>query len=88
MEVGLARDAHGAWPATALPDQDSSLAKTLARADGLIIRATRAAAAPAGESFRMIRLEGTGGARGKACRRTPRTFAVRSWQSGSALALF
>jgi molybdopterin molybdotransferase len=56
MRATLAPDTDGALLATALPDQDSSLVKTLARADGLIVRPIGAPAAPAGQSCRVIRL--------------------------------
>jgi molybdopterin molybdotransferase len=40
--------------------QDSSLVKVMARADGLLVRAPRAAAARAGEPCRVIAFEGLG----------------------------
>jgi molybdopterin molybdotransferase len=60
LRATLARGADGAWLATALPDQDSSLVKTLARADGLIVRPIGAPPAPAGQACRVIPLEGMG----------------------------
>jgi molybdopterin molybdotransferase len=60
MRATLARDASGGWLAAPLPDQDSSLVKTLARAQALIVRAPGAAAARAGEACRVIRLEKMG----------------------------
>jgi molybdopterin molybdotransferase len=60
MRATLARDGAGGWLAAALPDQDSSLVKTLARAQALIVRAPGAAAARAGEACRVIRLEKMG----------------------------
>src|SRR5580704_17365661 len=57
MRATLARDGAGGWLAGAMPDQDSSLVKTLARAQALIVRAPGATAAPAGEACRVIRLE-------------------------------
>ena len=60
MRATLARDDDGRWLATPLPDQDSSLVKTLARAEALIVRPPGAPAAPAGEACRVIRLEPTG----------------------------
>jgi molybdopterin molybdotransferase len=60
MRATLARDGAGAWLAVALPDQDSSLVKALARAQALIVRAPGAAAARAGEACRVIRLEKMG----------------------------
>jgi molybdopterin molybdotransferase len=52
----LATDAHGATLATPIADQDSSLAKALARADALLIREPGAPPAAAGEACRIIRL--------------------------------
>ena len=60
MRATLARDDDGRWLAAPLPDQDSSLVKTLARAEALIVRPPGAPAAPAGEACRVIRLEPTG----------------------------
>jgi molybdopterin molybdotransferase len=60
MRATLARDAGGAWLATPLPNQDSSLVKTLARADGLIVRPIGAPPAPIGQACRVIPLEGIG----------------------------
>ena len=60
MRATLARDATGGWLATALPDQDSSLVRTLARAEALIVRPPDAPAARAGEACRVIRLEKMG----------------------------
>jgi molybdopterin molybdotransferase len=60
MRATLARDGDGRWLAAPLPDQDSSLVKTLARAEALIVRPPGAPAAPAGEACRVIRLEPTG----------------------------
>jgi molybdopterin molybdotransferase len=60
MRATLARDASGGWLAAPLPDQDSSLVKTLARAQALIVRAPDAAAARAGETCRVVRLERMG----------------------------
>jgi molybdopterin molybdotransferase len=60
MRATLARDADGAWLGTVLPDQDSSLVKKLARADGLIVRPIGAPPAPIGQACRVIPLEGIG----------------------------
>ena len=60
MRATLSRDDDGRWLAAPLPDQDSSLVKTLARAEALIVRPPGAPAAPAGEACRVIRLEPTG----------------------------
>jgi molybdopterin molybdotransferase len=54
MRATLARD-DGGWIATPLPDQDSSLVRTLAEADALIVRPPNAAPAPAGERCRILR---------------------------------
>jgi len=59
MRATLARDDDGRWLSAPLPDQDSSLVKTLARAEALIVRPPGAPAVPAGEACRMIRLEPT-----------------------------
>jgi len=59
MRATLARDDDGRWLSAPLPDQDSSLVKTLARAEALIVRPPGAPAAPAGEACRVIRLEPT-----------------------------
>jgi len=53
----LARDETGAWAATPVSDQDSSLVWTLARADALLVRPADAPAANAGDPCRVIRLE-------------------------------
>ena len=60
MRATLAHDDDGRWLAAPLPDQDSSLVKTMAQAEALIVRAPGAPAAPAGEACRVIRLEPTG----------------------------
>jgi molybdopterin molybdotransferase len=60
VRATLARDGAGGLLAAPLPDQDSSLVKTLARAQALIVRAPGAAAARAGEACRVIRLERMG----------------------------
>jgi molybdopterin molybdotransferase len=57
VRATLTRAADAGWIATALPDQDSSLVKTLALADALIIRDIGAAAAEAGAPCRILRLE-------------------------------
>ena len=53
MRATLAFD--GGWIAAPLPNQDSSLVRTLANAHGLIIRAPHAAPARAGEACRVLR---------------------------------
>ena len=60
MRATLAARREGGWIATPLPDQDSSLVKTLARADALILRPLGAPAARAGEPCRIVRLERMG----------------------------
>ena len=60
MRARLTRDADGRWLATALPDQDSSLVKMLALADGLIVRPIGVPPAPAGAACRVIPLGGMG----------------------------
>jgi molybdopterin molybdotransferase len=57
VRATLAPGADGDWLATALPDQDSSLVKMLARADALIVRPIGAPPAEAGEACRVIPLE-------------------------------
>jgi molybdopterin molybdotransferase len=49
------QDAEGLWTATPVDSQDSSLVKTMARADGLIIRAPDARPANRGDQCRLIR---------------------------------
>ena len=60
MRAAIHRADDGIWLATALPDQDSSLVKMLARAEALIVRAPDAPAAAVGEACRIIKLEGMG----------------------------
>ena len=60
MRATLARGADGLRVATPFASQDSSLVKTMARADGLIVRPPRAQAAKAGEACRIIAFEGLG----------------------------
>ena len=55
LRATLTRDGDGAWLATPIATQDSSLVKALARADALLLRAPHAPAAPAGEACRVIR---------------------------------
>ena len=54
MRAAFARGADGLKVATPAESQDSSLVKTLARADGLIVRPPHAAAAKAGDACRLI----------------------------------
>jgi molybdopterin molybdotransferase len=56
LRATLATGVDGQTLATAIADQDSSLAKALARADALLIRPIGAPAAAAGETCRIIRL--------------------------------
>jgi len=60
MRASLARGAEGVLVAAPAADQDSSLVKTMARADGLIIRPPHAAPAKAGEACRVIAFHGLG----------------------------
>ena len=60
MRACLSRDAEGVLLATPVADQDSSLVKTMARADGLIVRPPHAPAAKAGEACRVIPFDGLG----------------------------
>jgi molybdopterin molybdotransferase len=60
MRASLQRDPAGYFLATPAASQDSSLVKTMARADGLIVRAPRAAAAKAGDACRVIAFERLG----------------------------
>jgi molybdopterin molybdotransferase len=55
MRAILARDSDGAFLARPATSQDSSLVKTLARAEALIVRAPHAPAAQAGDPCRVIR---------------------------------
>jgi molybdopterin molybdotransferase len=61
MRARLALDADGFWVATPLPQQDSSLVRTLAEADALIVRAPHAPPARDGEACRVLRLAALGG---------------------------
>jgi molybdopterin molybdotransferase len=54
MRASLSRDATGTLIATPFAFQDSSLVKTMARADGLVVRPRYAAAAKAGDPCRII----------------------------------
>ena len=56
LRATLATGANGETLATPIADQDSSLAKALARADALLVRAIGAPPALAGEPCRIIRL--------------------------------
>ncbi len=60
MRASFRLDADGILRATPAPSQDSSLVKTMARADGLIVRTPRAEPARAGEACRVIVFEGMG----------------------------
>ena len=60
MRCSLSPNADGALAATPAELQDSSLVKVMARADGLIVRPPRAAAARAGDPCRVIAFEGLG----------------------------
>jgi molybdopterin molybdotransferase len=56
LRATLAAGPDGETLATPIADQDSSLAKALARADALLVRAIGAPPAAAGETCRIIRL--------------------------------
>ena len=60
MRCSLVSGADGGLTATPAELQDSSLVKTMARADGLIVRPPRAGAARAGDACRIIPFEGLG----------------------------
>ena len=60
MRANLSRDGEGVLLATPVADQDSSLVKTMARADGLIVRAPHAEPAKAGDLCRVIPFHGLG----------------------------
>jgi molybdopterin molybdotransferase len=60
MRASLDRSADGILVATPAADQDSSLVKTMARAEGLIVRPPNAAPAKAGDSCRVIAFHGLG----------------------------
>jgi molybdopterin molybdotransferase len=59
MRAFLSRGADG-LVATPAASQDSSLVKTMARADGLIVRPSHAEPAKAGETCRVILFHGLG----------------------------
>jgi molybdopterin molybdotransferase len=60
MRASLSRDADGILIATPANAQDSSLVKTMARADGLVVRPPQAKAAKAGDPCRVIPFHGLG----------------------------
>jgi molybdopterin molybdotransferase len=60
MRASLSRGADGILVATPAESQDSSLVKTMARADGLIVRPPHAEPAKAGEMCRVIPFHGLG----------------------------
>jgi molybdopterin molybdotransferase len=60
MRASLSRDADGVLLAAPVVDQDSSLVKTMARAEGLIVRPPHAVPARAGAPCRVIPLDGLG----------------------------
>ena len=60
MRASLSRGADGILVATPVANQDSSLVKTMARADGLIVRPPHAAPAKAGDLCRVIPITGLG----------------------------
>jgi molybdopterin molybdotransferase len=60
MRASLSPDADGILVATPSPAQDSSLVKTMAGADGLIVRPAHAEPAKAGDPCRVIPFHGLG----------------------------
>jgi molybdopterin molybdotransferase len=60
MRASLGRGPDGILVATPAAVQDSSLVKTMARADGLIVRPVRAEPANAGDACRIIPFHGLG----------------------------
>jgi molybdopterin molybdotransferase len=60
MRASLERDAEGILVASPAADQDSSLVKTMARANGLIVRPPNAPPAKAGDLCRVIAFDGLG----------------------------
>jgi molybdopterin molybdotransferase len=60
MRASLVREKDGILAATPALSQDSSLVKTMARADGLIVRPPHAEPAKAGETCRVIPFHGLG----------------------------
>ncbi len=60
LRASLALDGDG-WLATPLPQQDSSLVRTLAQADALLVRAPHAPPARKGDACRVLRLSALGG---------------------------
>jgi molybdopterin molybdotransferase len=60
MRASLRRGEDGILVATPAANQDSSLVKTMARADGLIVRAPHAEPAKAGDACRVIAFDGLG----------------------------
>ena len=60
MRASLSRGADGVLIATPVSAQDSSLVKTMARADGLIVRPPHAPSAKAGDPCRVIPFHGLG----------------------------
>ncbi len=61
MRATLAPDGAGGWLARPSPNQDSSLVRTLAEADALIVRPPGAPPAPAGAPCRVLRFAALGG---------------------------
>jgi hypothetical protein len=66
MRATLARGDDGVFLARPVGSQDSSLVKTLARAEALIVRAPHAPPAEAGAPCRIIRFAALGAERGAA----------------------
>jgi len=57
LRATLSTDADGTLVATAFPRQDSSMLRTMAQADALILRAPHAPVAEAGSLVSVIRLD-------------------------------
>jgi molybdopterin molybdotransferase len=60
LRATLTTGADGGWIATAFPAQDSSMLKTMARADALLLRAPLAPALTSGETVEVIVLGALG----------------------------
>jgi molybdopterin molybdotransferase len=60
VRAELSRDSSGRLVASPFPVQDSSMLATLARADGLVVRAPHAPAAAAGSAVEVVELSSLG----------------------------
>ncbi len=61
IRATLSRDGQGDWIAAPCAQQDSSLVRTLAEADALLVRPPHASQAQAGDACRILRLSALGG---------------------------